>query len=755
MKINSSINAIAIFTCFSIQGFSQNYIDKYLTDPLTYSVIGNSSNSVNKPRDLDFKPNTNELWVINYGTSQGGSAVIFYNAGEINQISQYRKDSHTSHFMVYPSALAFSQNGEWASTGEIKSTASANSTFMGPSLWSGDTNITAKVFQNNWVNGYPLGSHLDMLHQSPFAMGIASDTLKTYWVYDGYNSNICKYDFNIDHSPGYDNHSAGKIWRYSDVSVLRAPGIPSHMVLDKSSKWLYFVDAGNKQVRRINTITGTVGGNLSAPNEVLTLYKNVTGVTQQTVDTYTSQPSGIDYFDGRLIVSDYSNGDIRIYNTTTPTPTLIGTISTGQPGIMGVKIGYDGKIWFVNYTQSTVVRIDPLPASNDAAIASIVYPLVENTELNFYSPAFNACSGSVAPVIILKNSGSANLTSAVIKYKIDALSPVSFTWTGNLSTGMTTTVNLSSSVLTTGNHKIQVYTEMPNNTADLNTLNDRKVGAFRSLSPLMSLPFLEDFTATSFPPTGWSYAGYNKFCFMSRNASVGGYGLSTGALKMDNFSGADNITGQKDYFISPRINFMTASEITYLTFDVAYARRNTTSTDNLDVSISTDCGTTWTSLYNKSGGNLSTASDVSFAYSPAPEEWRTDSIDLGAYKNQSEVVLLFSSNSNWGNNLYLDNINIVSLSTVGIHENGTNPDINVFPNPSTGKVSIKNTSVGDSIKTITVMNIMGQEVMSNISVPTNAEVYELDLSEYSAGTYFISVKTTASSILKKVILSKD
>ena len=105
-----------IICCFKQTGFSQNYLDKYLSDPLTYTTIANSSNSINKPRDLDFKPNSNELWVVNYGSSQGGNLSIVYNAGQNNQTVQYRKDSHTSHFMMYPSALAFSEIGNFSGT---------------------------------------------------------------------------------------------------------------------------------------------------------------------------------------------------------------------------------------------------------------------------------------------------------------------------------------------------------------------------------------------------------------------------------------------------------------------------------------------------------------------------------------------------------------------------------------------------------------------------------------------------------------
>ena len=78
---------------------------------------------------------------------------------------------------------------------EVQDTADASSTFMGPSFWSADTNIFATVFQNNWVDGRPLGSHLGML----------------YWVIDGHLGNICRYDLLEDHGPGYDDHGAGKI----------------------------------------------------------------------------------------------------------------------------------------------------------------------------------------------------------------------------------------------------------------------------------------------------------------------------------------------------------------------------------------------------------------------------------------------------------------------------------------------------------------------------------------------------------------
>lgn len=75
-------------------------------------------------------------------------------------------------------------------------------------------------------------------------------------------------------------------------------------------------------------------------------------------DSGLTTPSGIDLIGNRLIVSDYSTGDIIIYDRSASIGVELGRISTGTPGIMGVKIGPDGKIWYVNATTNQVIRID-------------------------------------------------------------------------------------------------------------------------------------------------------------------------------------------------------------------------------------------------------------------------------------------------------------------------------------------------------------------------------------------------------------
>lgn len=711
-------------------------IDRYLTDPLTYTNIVTSSDQVDMPRDLDFKPNTNELWVMLKGGTNGGSMVIVRNAGLAGQTDEYKKDTHSSHFMRVASAMAFSPNGEWSAVSEIQSTAGGNSTFMGPALWSADPNIFATVFQNAWVSGLPLGSHRDMLHQSPYAMGIASDSAKVYWVMDGHNGNICRYDYVQDHGPGYDDHGAGKIWRYIDVPVTRVPDVPSHMVLDRVNHWLYFIDGGSKQIKRLNTLSGSETGNLSAPStasEPLATYKQVEGATVEIVDTWaTGQPCGIDYVDGRLVVSDNDNGDIHLYDVT-GTPASLGVISTGQAGIMGVKVGPDGRIWFVNYTGDKVVRIDPIPMSDDGAITAILTPQTVATEPDFYSTAFDVCASSVAPIVTLTNVGLNDITSADIEVSLEDGTSSMFSWSGTLAPNTSVDVTLPSIALAPGTHKLSAMITMLNGAADMNMMNDVLEGSFRAIAVPVTMPFNEGFEASAFPPADWSYAHFNPNLFMQRATNASGMGLSTACLKMDNFSGDMDITGQQDYMMLPPIDLSGAPTGTELGFHVAYRQYNSGSTDALRVKVSTDCGGSWSTLYDKQGGTLSTGTPTTSAFTPTAAQWRLEQVDLASVIGQPQVLLMFEGESNWGNNVYIDDVQVGT--TVGFGEQSA-VQFGIYPNPAMDQVRLDLGALKGSAE-VSIIDATGRTVVQRGSVSMSQW---LDIASLADGTYTVMVR---------------
>lgn len=338
-----------------------NIIDQYFYATPTFTTVGSSSDQVSSPRDLDFHQDLarNELWVINKGTeNSGGSTVTFFDAGAPDMTHQYKHDGNAWHFMSLPTAIAMADNGNFAtSPGVYDANHDGGTPFTGPALWSSDMSIYAQPSGGN-------GSHLDMLHESPYSQGIASETLNRFWVVDGNLGDIVMYDFEHPHEPGGSDHSDGVVHRYDEFTITKDPNnnVVSHCVLDHNTGWLYVVDFGGQRVLRLDIHSGTPGGTPSfGPHEPFAEYQNIVGATwEPVVTTGLVEPAGIEVIGNRLLVSDHSTGDILVYDINSAPPfSLVGTISTGAPGIMGIKVGPDGHLWYVNTPNNEVVRIDP------------------------------------------------------------------------------------------------------------------------------------------------------------------------------------------------------------------------------------------------------------------------------------------------------------------------------------------------------------------------------------------------------------
>jgi hypothetical protein len=359
-----------------------NVIDQYQILTPTFTVVADGSDGVAIPRDLEFHPNLpeKELWVLNKGTeNSGGSTVTIWDAGEGSQTAALKSDGNAWHFMSLPTALAFSNNwnfgtaqGVWDANHQAGPT---DDPFTGPSLWSSDPAIYAQPSGGN-------GSHLDMLHSSPYCQGMAHENDNAFWIFDGHSNDIVRYDFVDDHGPGNDDHSDAVVRRYLDFSVTKDPNdhISSHMVLDKATNWLYIVDHGNDRVMRIDITTGTVSGASPAygPFEPMAEYSVVTGYAyEEVISSGLVEPSGIAIMEDRLLVSDHSNGDIIVYDVNTDPMVEMFRIQTGAAGIMGLEIGPNGHIWYVNATTNQVVRID-------AVGLSVCDDCVEETTVSLY-----------------------------------------------------------------------------------------------------------------------------------------------------------------------------------------------------------------------------------------------------------------------------------------------------------------------------------------------------------------------------------
>jgi PKD repeat protein len=240
-----------------------------------------------------------------------------------------------------------------------------------------------------------------------------------------------------------------------------------------------------------------------------------------------------------------------------------------------------------------------------------------------------------------------------------------YNWTGSLAAGATSTITLNNFTgLTAAAHTFSATVSAPNGGADGFAGNNTLTSNFTvTTAPAgAALPFTEGFETATFAPTGWSYTPVDATNRWTRIAHT--FGLtagSTGCAKMDNFStGTIDPTGQRDALQTPALSFAAANSTLQVQFDVAHRQYNTTYIDSLNVWISTDCGGTWTRVYNKGGASLATVTPTSTAaFTPtANGNWRRETVSLSAYAGQPVVYVKFESVSGWGNNLFLDNINI-------------------------------------------------------------------------------------------------
>jgi len=335
-------------------------------------VIADSSDALSDPRDLEFHPGrVNELWVANRYTD---SITIIEDTGLETQTSQNLEDSNSEHFLEEVSAISFGAyhpefDWQWGSAQETTNTFCGpridnGNNFMGPTLWPSSLNHFAVENQNNG-NGL-LGSHIDMNHESPYGVGIAHDYDNVYWYNDGYYGQLVRYDFQADHDTGEDYHSDSIVRRYSDIQLTHALGIPGHMILDKGSGILYIADAGANRVLWVNTDdttynSQTIQSGYNAGFEELAEYSSITGIEWGVLATGLDRPSGIALDGDQLFVSQNGNGKIVAYdlNSNGKGGVQIDSIQTTASSIMGLEIGPNGHLYYVDNGRDEVVRIDP------------------------------------------------------------------------------------------------------------------------------------------------------------------------------------------------------------------------------------------------------------------------------------------------------------------------------------------------------------------------------------------------------------
>ncbi|MBP7274122.1 MAG: T9SS type A sorting domain-containing protein [Saprospiraceae bacterium] len=370
---------------------------------------------------------------------------------------------------------------------------------------------------------------------------------------------------------------------------------------------------------------------------------------------------------------------------------------------------------------------EPIPLLNDAETTSVSG-----------LPGLT-CVETVTPVVVLKNVGSNNLTSATIETKINGVVAGNKVWTGDLQSGATANVTLDPATLVNGTNNFAI--EVTN----VNGIVDENLGlptTISTLSPFnaIDVPVNQGFQSATFPPTNMMIANPDAGSTWSR--STAGITGNAGSAKMDFYNSP---SGQIDDLYLPNVSIPATADYAYITFSRAHARYNTTFADQLSLQLSPDCGATWETVWQKEGNDLATTSPTTSAYTPSASHWVVDSVAINGFIGLTDVMVRFHALSDYGNNAYVDNVVISTNLTLSVIDNEIANTIKVFPNPTSGFLSIERGKY--ILQAVEVLDITGKVVKTFNNVQNN-----LNINDLTNGTYFLRFTTQDGVAAKRIIV---
>lgn len=365
---------------------------------------------------------------------------------------------------------------------------------------------------------------------------------------------------------------------------------------------------------------------------------------------------------GENIYSTVPNAGTGTYNYQSGT-SMATPLVAGLCGLMLSKSPYMTQNDVINCINTTAVNIYTISAN---ATYSPNLQLGKGRIEAFAAMNCAASFSTMPPIANFYTLTRLTCPNTLIAFQDSSLyGPTNYTWTFQGGTPATSTSSAPTvQWATPGTYSVSLIAGNANGT------NTKIKTSYITISNPIGLPLSEGFQSLPFLPLNWSSLNIgNDNVFWTRVTGFGGFTTTPTAActRFDNYN--FDATGEKDEIRTPRYTFANVISAR-LRFDVAYAPFDNVYSDTLNVKLSTNCGTSWSSIYTKGGSILSTngttLQSTIFTPSASPAtKWRRDSIDISSLSaGQPNVMISFVNRGYYGQALYLDNINLVFPSPV-------------------------------------------------------------------------------------------
>ena len=287
-----------------------------------------------------------------------GYAAIISGADDGAPSVEVKWDENAWHFMRRPTSIAWGDGDLFATCAEARTSNYEDDPipYNGPVLWSSDPSIFGVPAAPNSPTG---STHIDMLHESPYCMGIAHERDNVYWTFNGDAGSLDRYDFHAPHAPGEDDHSDGELWRYAAGQLSRVPNVPSHLAYDAASQILYAADTGHQRIVGLHTTTGSPGADVDTYDPIAT-HVGMSGAKLDVVvpPGTMAMPSGLALHQNVLFVTDPPSHRVLAFDLE---GRLLRTLDVGLPGgaLGAVGVSPNGVAYISDRASGRVLRIDP------------------------------------------------------------------------------------------------------------------------------------------------------------------------------------------------------------------------------------------------------------------------------------------------------------------------------------------------------------------------------------------------------------
>lgn len=358
-------------------------------------------------------------------------------------------------------------------------------------------------------------------------------------------------------------------------------------------------------------------------------------------------------------------------------------------------------------------------------------------------------SVNVPSSVTLTNTGTTPMTSATVYYNLNGGVWSNIPWTGTLAPGATTTVAIPAITMGVGVNIIKDSVAMPNAQADLNTVNNTvSQRVIVRSSNVQTLPAGSTFESSAVPANWLLFDHDGNGSNWALRANVGHN--SVRALYYANYLFAP---GEVNTVMMPNVR-MTAGTKS-LDFWYAYAQYSNEN-DKLEVAYSTDCGASWNPIWSESGDGLATRAPVgnNTPYTPQEGDWKMKSLDVSSVPDSA--IIGFRATSDYGNNLYLDDVNVRNGEVVGVDNVVANGFVSLHPNPARDAANLEFNLNKAGKVSVVVYDAVGRAVATPFdgTMAQGAQRVNISTSALAAGMYNVNITTQAGKITQRLSVVK-